>query len=78
MFFIFIIISIDSGKITEASVKNMFTHVGNIIVEKKDDLEHAMEDAINVEAEDVEEIEENNVKYFQVCYMYVCTYITNF
>lgn len=54
-----------SGKVTENSVRNIFTHVGNIIVEKKNDLEHAMEDAINVGAEDVEEFEENNVKYFQ-------------
>lgn len=48
----------------------MFTHVGNIIVEKKGDLEQAMEDAINVGAEDVEEFEENNTKYFQVCFIY--------
>jgi len=50
----------------------MFTHVGNIIVEKKGNLEHAMEDAINIGAEDVEELEENDVKYFQVYYMYAC------
>lgn len=54
-------------------MKSMFTHVGNIIVEKKGDLEHAMEDAINVGAEDVEEFENHDVKYFQVYYMY--TYI---
>lgn len=53
----------------------MFTHVGNITVEKKDDLEHAMEDAINIGAEDVEEFEENNIKYFQVCYIYIYLYI---
>ncbi|XP_050457713.1 translational activator of cytochrome c oxidase 1 isoform X1 [Cataglyphis hispanica] len=54
-----------SGKIAEDSAKQMFTHVGNIIVEKKGDLEHAMEDAINIGAEDVEEFEKNNTKYFQ-------------
>ncbi|KAM0725373.1 Translational activator of cytochrome c oxidase 1 [Formica fusca] len=54
-----------SAKIAEDSAKQMFTHVGNITVEKKDDLEHAMEDAINIGAEDVEEFEENNIKYFQ-------------
>ncbi|CAL1689336.1 unnamed protein product [Lasius platythorax] len=54
-----------SGNITDTSVRKMFTHVGNIIVEKKGDLEQAMEDAINVGAEDVEEFEENNTKYFQ-------------
>lgn len=70
--FIFIIISIDSGKVAEDSMKSMFTHVGNIIVEKKGNLEHAMEDAINIGAEDVEELEENDVKYFQVYYMYAC------
>ncbi|XP_025262169.1 translational activator of cytochrome c oxidase 1 [Camponotus floridanus] len=53
------------GKVTEDSMKSMFTHVGNIIVEKKGDLEHAMENAINVGAEDVEEFEDNDVKYFQ-------------
>ncbi|XP_029160796.1 translational activator of cytochrome c oxidase 1-like [Nylanderia fulva] len=53
------------GKLTNHSVRNMFTHVGNIIVEKKGDLEQAMEDAINVGADDVEEFEENNTKYFQ-------------
>lgn len=54
-----------SGKVTDPSVRKMFTHVGNIIVEKKGDLEQAMEDAINIGAEDVEEFEENNIKYFQ-------------
>lgn len=54
-----------SGKVTDPSVRKMFTHVGNIIVEKKGDLEQSMEDAINVGAEDVEEFEENNIKYFQ-------------
>ncbi|XP_072746820.1 translational activator of cytochrome c oxidase 1 isoform X2 [Anoplolepis gracilipes] len=53
-----------SGKFAEDSARKMFNHVGNIIVEKKGDLEHATEDAINVGAEDVEEFEENNTKYF--------------
>ncbi|KAL0116101.1 hypothetical protein PUN28_011159 [Cardiocondyla obscurior] len=52
------------GKASE-TVKNLFTHVGNIIVEKKDNLEKATEDAINVGAEDVEEFEENDMEYFQ-------------
>lgn len=49
-----------------ASVKNMFTHIGIIVVEKKGNLEQATEDAIAVGAEDVEEFEENGTKYFQV------------
>lgn len=44
----------------------MFIHTGNIIVEKKGDLEQAMEDAINIGAEDVEEFKENDTEYFQV------------
>jgi len=44
----------------------MFVHTGNIIVEKKGNLEQAMEDAINVGAEDVEEFKENDTEYFQV------------
>lgn len=44
----------------------MFIHFGSIIVEKKDDLEKAMEDAINIGAEDVEEFKENDMEYFQV------------
>jgi len=51
---------------TDASAKNMFIHTGNIIVEKKGNLEQAMEDAINVGAEDVEEFKENDTEYFQV------------
>jgi len=45
----------------------MFTHTGNVIVEKKNDLEQAMEDAINIDAEDVEEFKENDKEYFRVC-----------
>lgn len=44
----------------------MFIHLGSIIVEKKGDLEKAMEDAINIGAEDVEEFQENDMEYFQV------------
>lgn len=44
----------------------MFTHVGYIVVEKKGTLELATEDAIIVGAEDVEEFEEKDNKYFQV------------
>lgn len=55
-----------SGKVTDPSVRNMFTHIGSIIVEKKGDLEQATEDAILVGAEDVEEFEENDNKYLQV------------
>lgn len=44
----------------------MFTHIGIITVEKKDTLEQATEDAIDIGAEDVEEFEENNKRYFQV------------
>jgi len=51
---------------TDTSAKNMFVHTGNIIVEKKGNLEQAMEDAINVGAEDVEEFKENDTEYFQV------------
>jgi transcriptional/translational regulatory protein YebC/TACO1 len=45
----------------------MFTHIGNVIVEKKNDLEQAIEDAINIDAEDVEEFKENDREYFRVC-----------
>jgi len=45
----------------------MFTHTGNVIVEKKNDLEQAIEDAINVDAKDVEEFKENDKEYFRVC-----------
>lgn len=44
----------------------MFAHIGNIIVEKKDTLEQATEDAINVGAEDVEEFKQSDKEYFQV------------
>ncbi|XP_011698155.1 PREDICTED: translational activator of cytochrome c oxidase 1 [Wasmannia auropunctata] len=53
------------GKATDTSAKNAFTHAGSIIVEKKDNLEQAMEDAINIGAEDVEQFEENDTEYFQ-------------
>ncbi|XP_012221912.1 translational activator of cytochrome c oxidase 1 [Linepithema humile] len=53
------------GKTTDTSVRKMFTHIGNIIVEKKGNLEQATEDAIVIGAEDVEEFEENDTKYFQ-------------
>ncbi|XP_011050017.1 PREDICTED: translational activator of cytochrome c oxidase 1 [Acromyrmex echinatior] len=53
------------GKTTNTSAKNMFTHTGNIIVKKKGNLEQAMEDAINIGAEDVEEFMENDMEYFQ-------------
>ncbi|KAG5332670.1 TACO1 oxidase, partial [Acromyrmex heyeri] len=43
----------------------MFTHTGSIIVKKKGNLEQAMEDAINIGAEDVEEFMENDMEYFQ-------------
>lgn len=54
------------GKATDTSAKNMFIHLGNIIVEKKGNLENAMEDAISIDAEDVEEFRENDTEYFQV------------
>lgn len=44
----------------------MFIHSGSIIVEKKGDLEKATEDAINIGAEDVNELVENDMEYFQV------------
>jgi len=44
----------------------MFIHTSNIIVKKKGNLEQAMEDAINIGAEDVEEFMENDMEYFQV------------
>ncbi|XP_018356250.1 PREDICTED: translational activator of cytochrome c oxidase 1 [Trachymyrmex septentrionalis] len=53
------------GKTTNTSVKNMFIHTGSIIVKKKGNLEQAMEDAINIGAEDVEEFMENDMEYFQ-------------
>lgn len=53
------------GKTTDTSAKNMFTHIGSIIVEKKGDLEQAMENAIDVGAEDVEEFKEDDTEYFQ-------------
>ncbi|XP_020297021.1 uncharacterized protein LOC109861684 isoform X2 [Pseudomyrmex gracilis] len=53
------------GKVMNVFPGKMFNHVGTIIVEKKDDLDKAVEDAISVGAEDVEEFEENNVKYFR-------------
>ncbi|TGZ31926.1 translational activator of cytochrome c oxidase 1 [Temnothorax longispinosus] len=53
------------GKATDTSAKNMFTHLGSIIVEKKGDLEKATDDAIEVGAEDVEEFKENDTEYFQ-------------
>jgi len=56
-----------SGKVTDGSAKWMFTHIGNVIVEKKNDLEQAIEDAINIDAEDVEEFKENDREYFRVC-----------
>ncbi|EZA56593.1 hypothetical protein DMN91_003139 [Ooceraea biroi] len=54
-----------SGKVTDTSAIKMFTHIGSIMVEKKGDLEQAMEDAINIGAEDVEEFKENDKEYFQ-------------
>ncbi|XP_012062772.1 PREDICTED: translational activator of cytochrome c oxidase 1-like [Atta cephalotes] len=53
------------GKTTNTSAKNMFIHTSNIIVKKKGNLEQAMEDAINIGAEDVEEFMENDMEYFQ-------------
>ncbi|XP_032666183.1 translational activator of cytochrome c oxidase 1 [Odontomachus brunneus] len=50
------------------SIRNMFTHIGTIVAEKKNTLEQATEDAIEVGAEDVEEFEENDKKYFQFKY----------
>lgn len=44
----------------------MFIHIGSIVVEKKGDLEKAMEDAIEIGAEDVVEFKENDTEYFQV------------
>ncbi|XP_014474944.1 PREDICTED: translational activator of cytochrome c oxidase 1 [Dinoponera quadriceps] len=54
-----------SGKIADSSIKNLFAHIGNIIVEKKGTLEEATDDAINVGAENVEEFEEDDEQYFQ-------------
>ncbi|XP_011865267.1 PREDICTED: translational activator of cytochrome c oxidase 1 [Vollenhovia emeryi] len=53
------------GRTSDTAAKNMFTHLGSVIVEKKGDLENATEDAINVDAEDVEEFVENDTEYFQ-------------
>ncbi|XP_039305506.1 probable transcriptional regulatory protein LCABL_11860 isoform X2 [Solenopsis invicta] len=53
------------GKATDTAAIKMFSHIGSIIVEKKSNLDQAMEDAINVGAEDVEEFKENNTEYFQ-------------
>ncbi|KAL6268451.1 hypothetical protein P5V15_001586 [Pogonomyrmex californicus] len=53
------------GKATDTAAKNMFTHIGSIIVEKKGNIDQAMEDAINIGAEDVEEFKENDMEYFQ-------------
>ncbi|EFN76106.1 Coiled-coil domain-containing protein 44 [Harpegnathos saltator] len=55
-----------SGNVADSSVRNMFTHIGNIIVEKKNTLEQATEDAIDIGAQDINELEENNKQYFQV------------
>lgn len=55
-----------SGKVADSSVKNMFTHIATIIVEKRCNLEQATEDAIEVGAEDVEEFQENDTEYLQV------------
>lgn len=54
------------GKATDSSAKNMFIHLGSIIVEKKGNLEKAIEDAINIGADDVEELKEDNIEYFEV------------
>ncbi|XP_018406993.1 PREDICTED: translational activator of cytochrome c oxidase 1 isoform X2 [Cyphomyrmex costatus] len=53
------------GKATDSFAKNMFIHIGSIKVEKKGNLEQAMEDAINIGAEDVEEFKENDMECFQ-------------
>ncbi|XP_012534520.1 translational activator of cytochrome c oxidase 1 [Monomorium pharaonis] len=53
------------GKATDTAAIKIFTHTSSIIVEKKDNLEQAMEDAINIGAEDVEEFKENDTEYFQ-------------
>lgn len=44
----------------------MFSHVASIIVEKKDNLDQAMEDAISFGADDVEEFVENDTECFEV------------
>lgn len=52
-------------KITEGLINSMFEHNGIVIIEKKYDLEKAMEDAINIGATDIEEIENDN-KYYKL------------
>jgi len=44
----------------------MFIHLGSILVEKKGNLEKAIEDAINIGADDVEEVKEDDIEYFEV------------
>lgn len=53
-------------KITEGFKNSMFEHNGIVIIEKKYDLDKAMEDAINIGATDIEEIENDNNKYYKL------------
>ncbi|KAK2575763.1 hypothetical protein KPH14_003652 [Odynerus spinipes] len=57
-----------NAKITDGLLSNAFNHNGIVIVEKKNELEKAMEDAINIGAIDIEEIEDDDNK----CYKFKC------
>ncbi|KAI4487585.1 hypothetical protein M0804_005734 [Polistes exclamans] len=54
-----------NAKISQAAINGFFDHNGIIITEAKSTLETAMESAINVGAVDIEEIEEDENKYYK-------------
>ncbi|XP_047356198.1 translational activator of cytochrome c oxidase 1 [Vespa velutina] len=54
-----------NAKVSIGAINSSFEHNGIIITNKKFELEKAMEDAINVGASDIEEIEDDDKKYYK-------------
>lgn len=57
---------LNSAKVSTGAINSSFEYNGIIITNRKSTLEEAMEDAINVGASDIEDIEDDDNKFYKV------------